>query len=463
MKSSVITPIYKKKQLDVNDLSSYRPISQLPLTTKILERHVAMTMRRYLDDHGINYMFQRAYRPNHSTETALVKIFNDISLALGTGKKVVLCLLDLSAAFDTLKHSVLIDRLREIGLQDKALEWFQSYLSDRRMAVKIKEHVSELQVVKYGVPQGSVLGPMLFNVYCLPLTTLIRKYGVSYHVYADDTQVYVECDKNDSSSAYATLYACINDIKEWLSSNFLLLNDKKTELIEYNSNGLNQNNHLVIGNTVIDTQTCVTNLGCVLDVGLVMSGHAARMCKSAYHHLRCIRKIRNCIPMEACKLLVHSLVTSRLDYSNALLCGARDDVIKQLERVQRIAARLVCKKYTNDHSSVTELLWGLHWLPIKARVQYKILLLVYKALNTGTPPYLAAMLTRKSFCRVTRTSHKVNILNVPAHGKGRHSMKAFSVVGPTMWNELLTNELRECTSVDVFKKKLKTHLFHLHY
>ena len=101
--------------------------------------------------------------------------------------------------------------------------------------------------------------------------------------------------------------------------------------------------------------------------------------------------------------------------------------------------------------------------PIKARFQFKILLLVYKALNTGTRPYLAAMLTRKSFCRVTRTSHKVNILKVPAHGKGRHSMKAFSVVGPTMWNELLTNELRECTSVDVFKKRLKTHRFHLHY
>ena len=130
------------------------------------------------------------------------------------------------------------------------------------MAVKIKEHVSELQVVKYGVPQESVLGPMLFNVYCLPLTTLIRKYGVSYHVYADDTQVYVECDKNYSSSAYATLYVCINDIKEWLSSNFLLLNDKKTEPIEYNSNGFNQNNHLVIGNTVIDTQPFGLCSGC---------------------------------------------------------------------------------------------------------------------------------------------------------------------------------------------------------
>ena len=118
---------------------------------------MAMTMRRYLDDHRINEMFQSAYRPNHSTETALVKIFNNISLSLGTGKKVVLCLLYLTAVFDTLKHAVLIGRLREIGLQDKVP-------SDRRMAVKIKEHVSELQVVKYGVPQGSVLGPMLFKV-----------------------------------------------------------------------------------------------------------------------------------------------------------------------------------------------------------------------------------------------------------------------------------------------------------
>ena len=167
--------------------------------------------------------------------------------------------------------------------------------------------------------------------------------------------------------------------------------------------------------------------------------------------------------MEACKLLVPSPVTSRLDYSNALLRGARDDVIKQLERLQRITPRVVWNKYTNDHSSVRELPRGLHWLPIKARVQYKILLLVYNVLNTGTPPYLAALLTRKSFCRVTRTSQKVNILNVSANGKGRHTMKAFSVAGPTMWNELLTNELRECTSVDVFKKRLKTHLFHLHY
>ena len=124
----------------------------------------------------------------------------------------------------------------------------------------------------------------------------------------------------------------------------------------------------------------------------MMSGNAARMRQSVYKHLCCIRKIRNCIRMEACTRLVHSLLTPRPDYSNALLYGDRDDVNKQLERVQRIAARVLCKKYRNYHSSVTELLWGLHWLPIKARVQNKIILLVYKALNTGTPPYLAGSL-----------------------------------------------------------------------
>ena len=156
---------------------------------------VAATLRRYLENNNIDDMFQSAYRPNHGCETATVKIFNDISLAVANKKKVVvLCLLDLSAAFDTLDHTILMQRLSDIGIKDNALAWFRSYLSGRVTAVKIGTSTSSPTNVKYGVPQGSVLGPALFNIYCLPLASIIRKNKVPYHMYADDTQLYVDCD-----------------------------------------------------------------------------------------------------------------------------------------------------------------------------------------------------------------------------------------------------------------------------
>ena len=116
--------------------------------------------------------------------------------------------------------------------------------------------------------------------------------------------------------------------------------------------------------------------------------------------------------------------------------------IRKLEQLQRQAARVVCKKYKNDHTSVTELMWGLHWLPIRACIQYKILLLVYKAFTNGSPTYLADMMTSCNPVRSTRSSHKVNLLVVPQQKSNKYSEKAFAVVGPRLWNELFTDELR---------------------
>ena len=117
--------------------------------------------------------------------------------------------------------------------------------------------------------------------------------------------------------------------------------------------------------------------------------------------------------MDVRKILVHTLVMVRQDYYNALLCGAREDVIRQLERLQRQAARVVCRKYKKHHNSVTELMWGLHWLPVRARIQDKILLLVYNAFTNGSPTYLADMITSCNPVRSTRSAHKVNLLVVP--------------------------------------------------
>ena len=139
---SIITPIYKCKHLPVNELSSYRPVSQLPFVAKLLEKYVAQHLRLYLENNKINDMFQSAYRPHHSTETAVIKIFSDICISMGCKQEVILCLLDLSSAFDTLKHTILPQRLHDIGIKGSVLEWFRSYMKDRTTSIKVNNYVS---------------------------------------------------------------------------------------------------------------------------------------------------------------------------------------------------------------------------------------------------------------------------------------------------------------------------------
>ena len=177
--------------------------------------------------------YQSAYKPGHSTETALLSIKNDIHLSLSRGEATALVLLALSAAFDTIDHSTLLSCLLDwFGVDGSVLKWFSSYLTERSQSVKIGSTLSDLQKLLFGMPQGSVLGPLLFSLYPSPLSTLIGKHkGINFHFYADDTQLYVHLSHMNASAAFDKLNRCLQDVKEWMSASKLKLNPDTTEFI----------------------------------------------------------------------------------------------------------------------------------------------------------------------------------------------------------------------------------------
>ena len=194
---------------------------------------------------------------------------------------VLLVLLDLSAAFDTLDHGILLKRLHDIGARHTALEWFKSYLNERTFTVMIGQTMSARCEVLCGVPQGSVLGPMLFNVYCLPIRDIFAKHNLRYHIYTDDTQLYVECPPNDHTDTSRQIRECAEDLRRWLTDNRLLLNEDKTEAILFRSS-VPVTSTINMGGCVAQLKPTVRDIDVVLDTRLDMASQVSSVCRSAY-------------------------------------------------------------------------------------------------------------------------------------------------------------------------------------
>ena len=452
LKETVVTPLLKKLGADLEELSNYRPITGIKYLGKLIERAVLPQLLQHMKSNYLHIPNQSGYKTGYSCETLLVRLVNDLYMNLDNGKCTVLLLLDLSAAFDTVDHELLLDILQnEIGLSGTVLKWFESFLRGRKQAVSVNGSKSEYLDNGFGVPQGSVLGPVLFNIYVRSLISYLEKHGFSIHGYADDHQIFkaFRIEFQFATLRYS-LPKCLSLVADWMKRYFLKLNAGKSQVIVFTpgsqSNGLLVQRVLLDDGSVLPISTEAMNLGMLLDRHLTFTPQIDRVIQCCYRLLRDITSIRKFLSKDEIKSLVNSIVVARIDNCNALYTGLSNHNMSRLQRLQNSCARVIYGARRRDH--VSGLMKDLHWLPVRLRIIFKVLCLIFKCLQGTAPSYLSDILpeTRENrFVRIPRT-------------KSTYGDHAFCRFGPIYWNAL-PNRLIHCGTINNFKAQLKHYLF----
>ena len=459
LKHTTVNPIYKEKGSDSELFKSYRPVSNLPFLSKLIEKVALKRINKHLQSFNLLPLNQSGYIKQHSCETAICKITNDLQQIVHEGKMAVLVLLDLSAAFDTIDHSILINLLQhKFGITGNVLQWLKSYSKGRTFSVKIKHVKGGRILMIYGVPQGSILGPLLFILYISDIPEVACNHDVLNQGYADDTQLYIGFNPVvDFTNNSNKLKDCIKDLESWMTSNFLQLNVDKTEVLF-----VGKPNDFAVHSLQIeigiktyssDSSQNVRSLGVELDKTLSMKATISDRVKSCYFNLKKISRIRSFLSVRHKLFLINAFILSKLDYCNIALACVPTIHLKPLEKVLNAAMRFVYS--LKPRMNTSSYLQKSHILPVAYRIKFKTCTTAFKVVHQQCPSYMRDIVKfREPSERNLRSNMDTYVL---AHSNYTNSIEYTMIMN---WNSL-PYHIRSSTTLNIFKKKLKTFYFAL--
>ena len=455
LRSSVTDPLIKELDgiLDSDNYKNYRPVSNLIFLEKLIERVVAKRLNSHMTDKNLHCERAFGYKSGHSTESLLLVVCDELLTALDQKKPTIVLLLDLSATFDRVDQEKLLRILCEdIGIDGVALDWLRSFLTERTQRVKINDAYSDIVKLLYGVTQGSVLGPILFNIYIRPLYPYIAPILYTIFGFADDHQLLKQFVPFLQVQAVGDINQCLERINNWMNEFFLCLNAKKTKILIIKPPSLT---NIIVNGTFVDGE-CIRfvkdakNLGVILDEFMSFEKQVVKVAQTCFYMIKKIAEIKSFLSYDQLKTLICTATFSNLDYCNALYYGIGAGLIKKLQSVQNSAIYLLKKRGNIINLSTDEILKELHWLPVKKRIIFKMLLMVHQCLHQNAPKLL---MQRLEFGDSSRTGKLVE-----KRCNGLFGERSFSVGAPKLWN-MLPLDLRAESETDEFKKKLKTFLF----
>ena len=451
-KTAEVLPILKEG--DHEEACNNRPISLLPILSKVCEKVALNQLTPYLISKQRLAINQSGNKKWHSTETSLLTSTDSILRAIDQKKVTAVAYLDMSKAFDSINHCILLNKLTKIGLSETAVAWFRSYLSQRTQVVRINSTLSDVQPVESGVPQGSVLAALLFSIYVNDLPSVCK--DCSSECYVDDTKLLISFLVTESDSIEQKINADLTRIRNWCFENYLLLNPDKTKLVIYGSRQMLRKMpsfSLTMLGKDLKPSDVVKDLGVIFDPSLSFDAHITSLVSSCFSKLGQISRAKHAFNKELLIAIINALVFSKLYYCSSVWSSTTNKNIEKLQLVQNFAARICCGVRKFDH--ITPALKDLRWMPVKQQLYLRDATLTFKCMAGCVPEYLTKLFTTREQTsgRSTRNCQK---LQIPLF-KTSTGQKSFIFRAVTIWNNL-PQSLKLSMNFKDFKRKLRNTL-----